>query len=76
MPERSWCPGRSRKGGRAAPRGNLECSIQKSEAECVTQVGENQDMNQDGAGGDAASPGLRDRLGFWLGWNMSLVPVR
>ena len=42
----------------------------------MTQVGENQDMNQDGAGGDAASPGLRDRLGFWLGWNMSLVPVR
>lgn len=74
MPER--CRGRSRKGGRAAPLRESGMFHSESEAECVAPVGENQDMSQDGAGGNAASPGLRDRLGFWLGWSMSLAPVR
>ena len=57
--------------GEQLPWGNLEYSIQESEAECVAHGGENR-----GGGGNATCPRLRERRGFWLGWNVSLAPVR
>ena len=73
MPERSRCGAEAGREGRQLPWGNLEYSVQEREAECVAQVGETQARE---GGGNAASPRLRERLGFWLGWNVSLAPVR